>query len=109
DPEHNSGADLLQDCRPNEAPHHGASPVIRNVTRGYDFRNISDVGLGEIINQKTPNRNLGSHINKNRNHSKHEMAVLPYALVLAGFPVALSLRHGRQFENGDHYSKCTER
>src|ERR1700756_4605690 len=73
-------ANLLQDCRSDESPDHGAQPVERNVFRSRQLTNVADVRLAEVVDQETANGDFRSHVNENSNHAEHELPKPPEAL-----------------------------
>lgn len=82
--------------RPTIAP-----PIIRNVACGNQDRNVADVGLAEIVDQKTADRYFCSHIDENSHHPQNQIAMLPYAGLRTGCAVTFGLRHGWQFEQSN--------
>src|SRR5260221_8934430 len=79
DAQDGSGFDFLQDCGTDEAANHGASPVISDKPGALRFRKISNFAQMKILNQESSDGDFRADIDKDPDHSEHEMAIFPQA------------------------------
>src|ERR1035437_10250284 len=93
-----------QHRRADEAPHHRPAPIEGNEFRGVDFREIGDIGLGEVVHQKAADGHLRAHVHENSDRAQHQVPVLPDA---AAGHHAMSFFDIRQ--RGQMESRNTER
>src|SRR5713101_2927180 len=86
--------DLLQNCRPDKPPNHGAEPVDRYVPGrlsqgcavagswvGDARRESTDIGQGQVVGDGAPYRNFPADVHEDRNRSEYKVRVFPDRVV----------------------------
>ena len=94
-------ASLFQKRGPDEAPNHRAAPVEGDEAGRNFFRQAADFRLGEVVHQKTPDRNLAADINKNADRPENQIRMLPDRIVYFFANFVLSVLDRRQLETAD--------
>ena len=79
DSQYRTGAQFLGDAGAAETPNHGAAPIERDIEGGGFLRHVADVGLIQIVDEETSNRDFGADVDENRNHTEDQVALRPDA------------------------------
>src|SRR4029077_5567785 len=100
---------LLQERRTDEPSDHSPPPKEGNETGCHFFRQASNFGLAEVVDEEAADRNLGADIDENPDGSKDQVGMIPDAVVDLFTQLMLSMWDFWQLETANRNCQQDQR